>query len=117
VPQVLDGFVFGIILYAMRLGQGIRVHGAMSRDALRNLNELQEARCLWRPNCYKNIDIRAEQIVDSAEQPTLGELRARLQSRSRITPSPAPAQLFAQSATTDDSLLTLADLRSGLFSA
>jgi hypothetical protein len=65
VPQVLAGFVFGIIFYAMRLGQSIRVHGAVSRDALRNLNELQEAWCLWRGDRYKNVDISAEQIVDA----------------------------------------------------
>jgi hypothetical protein len=65
VPQVLDGFVFGIVFYAMRLGQSIRVHGAMSRDALRNLNELQEAWCSWRPGRYQKVDISAEQIVDS----------------------------------------------------
>ena len=36
----------------------------MSGDALRNLNELQEAWCLWRPDRYKKVDVSAEQIVD-----------------------------------------------------
>lgn len=64
-PNVLDGFVVGIIFYAMRIGQDVRVHGAMSLDSLRNLNEFQEAWSLWRPNVYKKIAIIPDDLVDS----------------------------------------------------
>jgi antitoxin FitA len=36
--------------------------------------------------------ISLNELREVAERPTLEELRARLQSRSRITPSPAPAE-------------------------
>ncbi|MGC2656554.1 MAG: hypothetical protein WA324_01160, partial [Bryobacteraceae bacterium] len=65
-PHLLDGFVFGIIFYAMRLGQGIRVHGAMSLDALRNLNEFQEAWTLWKGDRYKKVDILPDELVESS---------------------------------------------------
>ena len=64
VPRVLDGFVIGIIFYAMRLGQDIRVHGAMSVTALRNLNEFQEAWALWEGTRYTKIEIIPNEIID-----------------------------------------------------
>jgi hypothetical protein len=63
-PFVLDGFVFGIIFYAMGLAQGVRVHGRMSTDALRNLNEFQEAWTLWKGKIYTKVDIVPDEIVD-----------------------------------------------------
>ncbi len=73
-PVVLDGFVFGIILYAMSFGQELRVHGAMSFDALANLHEFQEAWHLWRPKKYKMINILPDEIVEP--RPPAGEARA-----------------------------------------
>jgi hypothetical protein len=32
-PAVLDGFVFGVIFYAMRLGQDLCVRGSLTRTA------------------------------------------------------------------------------------
>ena len=66
-PHVLDGFVFGIIFYAMRLGQGVRVHGRMSHDALRNLNEFQEAWTLLKAHSYTQVDVVPDEIVDCME--------------------------------------------------
>jgi hypothetical protein len=63
-PRVLDGFVFGIVFYAMRLGQPIRIHGAVSREALRNLNEFQEAWTLWKRNPYRKVDILPDEWVE-----------------------------------------------------
>ena len=57
VPEILDGFVVGIIFYAMRLGQNVRVHGVMSVEALRNLNEFQEAWTLWKGAHYTKVEI------------------------------------------------------------
>src|SRR6266496_590460 len=64
IPRVLDGFVFAIIFYAMQLGQDIRVHGTMTGDALRNLNEFQEAWVLWRPQRYRKIQIIPDEITE-----------------------------------------------------
>jgi hypothetical protein len=63
MPQVLDGFVFGIIFYAMQLGQNIRVDGAISADAMHNLNEFQEAWTLWKGSRYRKIDIIPNDII------------------------------------------------------
>jgi polysaccharide pyruvyl transferase WcaK-like protein len=63
-PAVLDGFVFGVIFYAMRLGEDLQVGGPMTRRALLNLSEFQEAWVLWRPHLYHKIRIIPESIVD-----------------------------------------------------
>ena len=39
LPEVLDGFVMGILFHATSTEQDIRLHGAMSQSALRNLEE------------------------------------------------------------------------------
>lgn len=71
--DLLDGFVFGIIFYAMRLGQGIRVHGRMSCDALRNLNEFQDAWILWNGSRYSKVDIIARDTIDGIHIPKSAE--------------------------------------------
>ena len=63
-PATFDGFVFGILLYAMKLGRTLRVHGPMSRSALYNLQELQSVWLRWRPDRYRRIDIEPDLIVD-----------------------------------------------------
>ena len=63
-PAVLDGFVFGVIFDAMRLGEDLRVSGPMTRRALLNLSEFQEAWVLWRPHLYQKIRIIPDSIVD-----------------------------------------------------
>src|SRR5262249_41369541 len=64
-PSVLDGFIFGIILRAMRLRQDVRVHGALSRDALLNVHEFQEAWALWKPEVYSKVSILPSDVLDS----------------------------------------------------
>lgn len=66
LPQALDGFIFGIIFYAMRLGQNIHVHGALSAAALRNLHEFQEAWVLWKGTHYRKIEITPDTIINDA---------------------------------------------------
>jgi hypothetical protein len=66
-PRLLDGFLFAVIFYAMQTGQNVYVHGSLSADALRNLNELQEAWCLWKGNRYTKVKIDASQITDYNE--------------------------------------------------
>jgi hypothetical protein len=67
-PYLLDGFVCGIVLYAMRLGQNIEVRGRMSRDCLRNLDEFQSAWCLWKPSVYKKVSVRPDELIAYVEQ-------------------------------------------------
>ena len=62
-PQVLDGFVSGIIFYAMRLGQPLRVHGPLTKDALCNLHEFQEAWVRWKPRIYRKVEVIPSEIV------------------------------------------------------
>ncbi|HEY7896978.1 MAG TPA: hypothetical protein VIC03_01055 [Gemmatimonadaceae bacterium] len=73
-PELLDGFMFGIIMYAMRLGQNIRVHGTLSRQAIRNCYELQDAWALWNPGMYHKIHIEPDASVSVAQ--TSGEEEA-----------------------------------------
>ncbi|WP_282607880.1 DUF6395 domain-containing protein [Pelagibius sp. Alg239-R121] len=68
-PVVLDGFVMGILFYAMRTEQDIHVHGAMSVSALRNLNEFQEAWRLWKQPLYRKIKIIPERSVEQTHLP------------------------------------------------
>ncbi|MEO7103403.1 MAG: hypothetical protein ABI311_08440 [Gemmatimonadaceae bacterium] len=67
-PVLLDGFVFGIILYAMRLGQDIRVHGTMSHQAIRNCYEFQDAWSKWKPDVYRKIRVEPD-TTTSATRP------------------------------------------------
>src|SRR5665213_852403 len=66
-PTLLDGFVFGVALYAMRLGQDIRVNGTMSRQALRNCHELQDAWAMWKPAMYRKILITPDNTVEATQ--------------------------------------------------
>jgi len=63
-PPLLDGFVVGILMYAMRIGQDIRVRGDMSSQALRNIDEFQDAWHLWRPTVYRKIGIEPDGAVE-----------------------------------------------------
>ena len=72
-PPVLDGFIFGIILRAMRLRQNVRVHGALSRDALLNVHEFQEAWALWKPEVYSKVRILPSDVLDSLAPATPSE--------------------------------------------
>lgn len=64
VPAVLDGFLLGIIFYAMQRGEALHVRGAVSHQLLANLREYQEAWTLWRPQRYRRIAITADTIAD-----------------------------------------------------
>jgi len=62
-PEVLDGFLFAIIFYAMRAAAEIHVQGLISLIALRNLREFQEAWHLWKPCTYQPVRITAEEYI------------------------------------------------------
>jgi hypothetical protein len=59
---LLDGHVFAILLYALSRGKPLKVHGTISHMAMRNLEELQSAWCMWRPELYKKIEIIPDKI-------------------------------------------------------
>jgi hypothetical protein len=63
-PRAMDGFAFAVILNAMKQGKPLHVHGPMTRTAMYNLEELQQAWSLWRPDLYKHIDISVDTIID-----------------------------------------------------
>ncbi len=66
-PTLLDGFVLAIIFYAMRTGQDICVEGPMSREAVRNIFEFQEAWAQLVPKRYRRIKVFPQSIVESVE--------------------------------------------------
>jgi hypothetical protein len=60
----LDGHVLAVFLYAAALGKSLVVHGAISRTAQRNMEELSLLWHRWRPHVYKKIDVLADRHVD-----------------------------------------------------
>jgi hypothetical protein len=47
----------------MRLGQPLRVHGPMTKDALCDLNEFQEAWVRWKPHIYRKVEVLPAETV------------------------------------------------------
>jgi hypothetical protein len=68
-PEVLDGFVFGIIFLAMETGYPLRVHGKLSLSALYNLAEFQRAWACWLPERYSTVEIIPDSIEDLTTKP------------------------------------------------
>jgi hypothetical protein len=62
-PDVWDAFVFGIIHYAMSVGDELRVHGPLSRSAMWNLRAYQEAWVSWVEE-YTLVDVVPTSILD-----------------------------------------------------
>lgn len=60
----LDGQVLSVLLFAMLQGLPLHVHGALSTQMLRNLEELQNIWVSWKPEIYRKIDIVSDRIVD-----------------------------------------------------
>ncbi len=71
---LLDGHVLAILLYASSRGKNLKVHGALSHALLRNMEEIQLAWCLWRPEVYKKIDIIPDRIDNTRK--IVGEEKA-----------------------------------------
>jgi hypothetical protein len=62
---VLDGHVLAVLLYAMMNGRSLVVHGPLSRQFMRNVEELQLVWSRWRPEKYKKIEIIPDRIISS----------------------------------------------------
>ena len=63
-PDVLDGFVIGVIFHAMASGRPLRIHGALSRSACMNLHEYQAAWMVWQPGRYRQVELIPDSVVD-----------------------------------------------------
>jgi hypothetical protein len=50
----------------MQIGHPLRVHGAMTKDALCNLAEFQDAWVRWKPQVYRKIEIIPDKLVTHA---------------------------------------------------
>ncbi len=71
---LLDGNILCVLHYAMSRGKPFRVHGAVSRTILRNMEELQSAWVCWHPERYKKTEIIPDRIVDA--RPNAGKNKA-----------------------------------------
>ena len=67
LPEVisLDAPLVGSVLYWMRQPVNqVRVHGAVSRALLRNLDELQHVWALWRPDAYSRVEFSPDDVFE-----------------------------------------------------
>ena len=62
----LDGNILGVLLYVMSRGKPLVVHGVVTQEMARNLDELQHVWHRWRPQKYQKIEIRARNILSAA---------------------------------------------------
>ncbi len=65
---LLDGHVLAVLLYASSQGKDLKVHGTLSRTAMRNIEELLMAWGRWKPDIYKKISILPDRVVDTRKQ-------------------------------------------------
>src|SRR5260221_598744 len=63
----LDGHVLAVLLHAAALGHPLVVHGALTRGALRNMEELLLAWSCWKPDRYQRIDIVPDRLLDLSD--------------------------------------------------
>lgn len=66
-----DPFVVGLVFAAMRAGADVRVHGAVSRSLLANLDEFQIVWSAWRPDRYARLQWQADQEIEDAPEDLL----------------------------------------------
>ena len=61
-PEVLDGLAAAVLPWAMRHGGRLRVHGPMTRGALRGLTEFGNAWARWAPKSLSRVELLADEI-------------------------------------------------------
>lgn len=62
-PGLLDGYVFGVLMFAMGGADRLVVHGEVSSAAIRNAMMFGEAWHCWRPDLYRPVEVVAEQTL------------------------------------------------------
>jgi exopolysaccharide biosynthesis predicted pyruvyltransferase EpsI len=62
-PIVLDGYIFGVLLFAMKRASKLFVHGSVSDTAIRNAWQFGEAWRSWAPEKYQPVEIIADEVV------------------------------------------------------
>jgi hypothetical protein len=65
-----DPFVAGILFGVMHTGGRLLVHGDVSPSLLRNMEELQGAWVMWRPELYRKVEIVADRECEAAPAET-----------------------------------------------
>jgi hypothetical protein len=63
-PLVADGAIAAILLHAMQNRCDIHVRGAVTKDAIFNLTELQHAWRSWRPDVYGLVALSADHVAE-----------------------------------------------------
>ncbi len=79
-PKVLDGYLFGVLLFVMGGAKKLKINGALSAKAYRNANLLAEAWQAWLPERCSPVEIIAETVLD---QPTLAGQNVKQLKRDR----------------------------------
>ena len=64
-----DPFVPIALLPAMRAGVPLRVRGAVSRQLLRNLSQVQDILCTWYPRTYQKVRVDADPTAPEPARP------------------------------------------------
>ncbi len=91
-----DPFVLGTIHLAMQTGEDVLVRGEVSPSLLQNLEVLQQAWSTWKPNKYRQVEIRAT----TEAEPNLPPRHATISSFSGGVDSSFTAFRHARGATT-----------------
>ena len=74
-PLVLDGYLLGVLLFAMGGATHLRVNGPLSNKAIRNAHLLAEVWHCWQPATYGQLEVSSEKTY---AEPELLELRRGL---------------------------------------
>jgi len=56
-PEVMDGYVLGMIFVAMNIGEPLRVHGDITNSFAYNMDDFQRAWERWLGKDYRRVDI------------------------------------------------------------
>ena len=70
ITRHADPFVAGILFDVMHTGGRLLVHGDVSPSLLRNIEELQGAWGMWRPELYRRVEIVADRVCEATPAET-----------------------------------------------
>ena len=73
-PAVLDGVAAAALPVVMRAGGALKIRGAITRGALRNLSELAEAWTSWRPGRFHRVLLTQKKRTKTVKRPKRASL-------------------------------------------